>query len=134
MKKNPNKKDKVKGQIDTKLLLWLCVETLVVLIVFSVCMYGVGSIAMGKIVYFGYMIIGLLLLTAAVVFNGGFDSRVPHPEDIVGNLTLEQKREVVAGILRRKRIARVLVFVAFPFLCCLLLDTIYVMLPTGGLF
>ena len=89
---------------------------------------------MGKIVYFGYMIIGLLLLTAAVVFNGGFDSRVPHPEDIVGNLTLEQKREVVAGILRRKRIARVLVFVAFPFLCCLLLDTIYVMLPTGGLF
>ena len=134
MKKNPNKEPKVKGTIDTKLLAWLCVESLVVLLVFSICMYGVGSIALGKVVYFGYMIVGLLLLTVAVAFNGGFDTRVPRPEDIVGNLTMEQKREIIEVILRRKQVARVLLFVDFPFLCCLLIDTIYVFLPSGGFF
>ena len=134
MKKNPNTEPKVKGTIDTKLLAWLCVESLVVLLVFSICMYGVGSIALGKVVYFGYMIVGLLLLTVAVAFNGGFDTRVPRPEDIVGNLTMEQKREIIEVILRRKQVARVLLFVDFPFLCCLLIDTIYVFLPSGGFF
>lgn len=131
MKKRENKDKK---PIDIKLLSWLFAESLVVMLIFSVCVYGVGSITFGKIVYFGYLIIGIALLLLAVWLNGGFDTSVPEPEDIVGNLTMQERIAFVEKIRRRKQLAKKVMFLDFPFLCCLLLDTIYVYLPAGGLF
>ena len=119
MKKRENKDKK---PIDIKLLSWLFAECIAVMLVFSVCVYGVGSIAFGKIVYFGYLIIGIVLLLVAVGLNGGFDTSVPEPQDIVGNLSMQERIEFVEKIRRRKLWAKRVMFVDFPFLCCLLLD------------
>ena len=131
MKKRENKE---KNPIDTKLLGLLAVECAVVLLIFSVCMYGAGSIFWGKIVYFGYLIIGVVLLITAVGFNGGFDTKLPDAKDIVGNLSMEERVAFIEKLRRRKEIAKKLLFLDFPFLSCLLIDTIYVLLPTGGWF
>ena len=130
MKKRENKPRK---QIDTKLLSYLLCESVVVMLLFSVSVYGIGSVLLGKIVYFSYLIVGLLLLVVAVGLNGGFDTEVPDPEDITGNLSLEERTLFVQKIRIRKQWAKKVLFFDFPFLLCLLLDTIYVMLPQGGL-
>ena len=120
--------------IDTKLLGWLTAHTLLVMLVFAVCVYGIGSVFLGKIVYFGYLILGIALLFVAVVLNGGFDNEPPTVDDIAGNLTKEQRQAVVDKIHKHRALAKKVLFFDFPFLLCLLLDTIYVLLPTGGLF
>jgi len=124
--KQTEKKDK--KQIDPKLLGWLAVECIVVILTFLVGVYGVGSMFVGKIVYFSYFGIGVVLLLLAVWLNGGFDTYLPTEEDIVGNLTKEQRTALVQKIHRRKALAKKVIFIDFPFLCCLLLDTVYVML------
>ena len=129
-----NRENKEKKPFDTKMLAWLTAECLAVMLIFAVCVYGVGSIQFGKIVYFGYLIIGIALLIIAVGLNGGFDTSIPEPEDIVGNLTMEERIAFVEKIRRRKALAKKVLFLDFPFLCCLLLDTIYVYLPAGGFF
>lgn len=131
MKKRDKKERK---PIDTKLLGYLLTETLAVMLLFSVSVYGVGSVLLGKIVYFSYLIIGVVLLVLAVGLNGGFDAELPSPEDITGNLSLEERVAFVEKIKVRKAWAKKVLFFDFPFLLCLLLDTIYVMLPTGGPF
>ena len=131
MKKRDNKERKAP---DTKLLGYLLIETVAVMLLFSVCVYGVGSVWLGKIVYFAYLILGVALLVAAVGLNGGFDTEVPSPDDITGNLSLSQREAFVEKIKVRKAWAKKVLFFDFPFLLCLLLDTIYVMLPTGGPF
>lgn len=107
---------------------WLAVECIVVILTFLVGVYGVGSMFVGKIVYFSYFGIGVVLLLLAVWLNGGFDTYLPTEEDIVGNLTKEQRTALVQKIHRRKALAKKVIFIDFPFLCCLLLDTVYVML------
>lgn len=131
MKKRDNKERK---PIDTKVLGYLLTETVAVMLLFSVCVYGIGSVLLGKIVYFSYLIIGIALLVVAVGLNGGFDTEVPHPDDITGNLSREERMAFVEKIRLRKEWAKKVLFFDFPFLLCLLLDTIYVMLPTGGPF
>ncbi len=131
LKKGDNKDKK---PINIKLLAWLATECLAVMLFFAVCMYGAGNMLLGKVVYFAYLIIGILLLIVAVGFNGGFDSHVPYPDEIVGNLTMAEREVFVEKIRRRKAWAKKILFIDFPFLCCLLLDTIYVFLPLGGLF
>ena len=119
--------------MDAKLLGYLVTECFAVMMLFAVCVYGVGSVQLGKIVYFSYLIIGLALLFLAVGLNGGFDTEVPTPEQIVGDLTMEARIKFVEKIRARKEKAKKVMFVAFPFLLCLLFDTIYLMLPTGGI-
>ncbi len=131
MKKRENKERK---PIDTKLLGRLVAETVAVMLIFSVCVYGVGSVLLGKIVYFSYLTIGVVLLILAVGLNGGFDTELPTPDQIVGNLTMQERVAFVEKIKKRKALAKKVMFFDFPFLLCLLLDTIYVMLPTGGPF
>ena len=128
------RENKDKKPIDTKMLSWLLAECFAVMLLFAVCVYGVGSIAFGKIVYFGYLIIGVGLLMLSVWLNGGFDTSLPEPQDIVGNLSMQERIAFVEKIRRRKQWAKKVMFINFPFLLCLLLDTIYVYLPAGGLF
>ena len=117
-----------KKPIDSKLISFLAVESFVVMLAFLVGVHGAGSMFVGKIVYFSYFIVGLTLLAAAIFLNGGLDSYQPTEEDIVGNLTKEQRIEIVNKIRRRKAIAKKILFFDFPFLCCLLLDTVYILL------
>ena len=119
----PNKKP-----IDSKLLSLLLLESYVVILGFLVGVHGAGSMFVGKIVYFGYVGIGLTLLVLAIGLNGGLDTYQPTEEDIVGNLTKEQRVQLVQKIRRRKALAKKILFFDFPFLCCLLIDTIYIML------
>jgi len=128
------KKDINNQPINKRLMAALILESFVVILVFAVCVYGVGNMAFGKFVYFGYLIVGVALLVLAVGLNGGFGTKLPEPEDIAGNLTMEERVAFIEKIRRRKELAKKVVFMDFPFLCCLLLDTLYVMLPTGGLF
>jgi hypothetical protein len=117
-----------KKPIDAKLLSLLAAESFVVMLVFAVGVYGAGSMFVGKIVYFSYFALGLALLAVAIFLNGGLDSYQPTEEDIVGNLTKEQRSEIANKIRRRKAIAKKILFFDFPFLCCLLFDTVYVLL------
>ena len=114
--------------IDTKLLSWLAIESFIVILGFLIGVHGAGSMFVGKIVYFSYFAVGLLLLVVAIWLNGGLDTYQPTEEDIVGNLTKEQRKVIVNKIRRRKAIAKKILFFDFPFLCCLLIDTIYVMI------
>ena len=111
---------------------YLLTETVAVMLLFSVSVYGIGSVLLGKIVYFSYLAIGLGLLVVAVGLNGGFDSELPTPDQIVGNLTMQERVAFVERIKKRKAWAKRVLFFAFPFLLCLLFDTVYVMLPAGG--
>lgn len=124
--KQTDKKDK--KPIDTKLLSLLLLESIVVILAFLVGVHGAGSMFAGKIIYFSYIGIGVTLLLLAVWLNGGFDTYLPTEEDIVGNLNKEQRKALVEKIHRRKALAKKVIFLDFPFLCCLLIDTVYVML------
>ena len=122
------RESKEKKPIDTKLLSWLMIESFVVILGFLIGVHGAGSMFVGKIVYFSYFGIGIAFLLLAVWLNSGFDTYMPTEEDIVGNLTKEQRIALVTKIRRRKILAKKVLFFDFPFLCCLLIDTIYVML------
>ena len=119
---------KEKKPIDTRLLAFLALESIVVILAFLIGVHGVGSMFVGKILYFSYLAIAAALLLWAVWLNGGFDTYLPTEEDIVGNLNKEQRKALVEKIHRRKALAKKVIFLDFPFLCCLLIDTVYVML------
>ena len=81
--------------MDLKLLGWLALESVAVILTFLVGVHGVGSMFIGKIVYFSYIGIGVTLLLFAVWLNGGFDTYLPTEEDIVGNLTKAERVKLV---------------------------------------
>ncbi len=73
-------------------------------------------------VWIAYALACFALLVAALIFNRGFNSEVPSPEDLTPSFTLEQKLAYIEKIKRNKRTAKKIIGVLLPLAGAFLLD------------
>lgn len=73
-------------------------------------------------VYFGAL---LMLLVAFVVLNRGFDSKLPEYDMLPDNWDGEKKAGFLTAEKKRKKLARILLYIIIPLLLTFAFDIIY---------
>ena len=116
----------------------LLIKELLLLVFFSAVLlffeYGgeqfLGSyylpVAMG--VWLGYAGVSILLFVLVVIFNRGFDSTIPSPEDLLPSMSPEEKQAYILRCKKGKATAKSLLHFLIPIAGAFFLDLLYLFL------
>jgi len=109
---------------------WKRFAFLCILLVVLMAVYIIGIKFESKVMVYIYYASLLVLLVAFVILNRGFDRNSPEMDMLPDSWDDEKKKKYIADDIRRKGIARKLLYLIIPLLFIFAFDILYMALTT----
>lgn len=91
-------------------------------------LFGALYFPVAMTVWLAYAGVSILLFFLIFIFNGGFDSDVPSPEDLLPTMSAEEKQRYIERRRRGKEKAKKLLHFLIPIAGAFLIDLAYLFL------